>query len=117
MSPQAVSLAVEEITRAKRWKDEFVQGRMTCCEIAVRFLAEKWSNPREDIIELVYSPLRDCFTKFGSRDDVIPNAVLEKQIEEFMKVEGRPRWIEAAWVRLALKGVCLWWEETDAKKG
>jgi hypothetical protein len=97
----------------EKWKRSYVEERVATCEVAARFLAERYGNPHEDIIELVYSRERDCFTTAPHVD--ISDEALTEQIKEFMNANPRlSRWVYASGVLHTLKGLCHWWAEREA---
>jgi hypothetical protein len=75
--------------KAKRWRASFVEERMATAEVAVRFLAECYSDPGQDIITLVYSrKLRRFTVHHGPGNvEVLDDDALIAEIKDWMEAQ------------------------------
>ncbi len=110
---QLASQPLVDRRKAEEWKQSFVEESRDAAEVAAAFLAERYSDPAQDIVTLVYSRERDCFTAEGPH--VISDVWLNEEIEEFIKANRGMGWIVSSWrVLHVMKGLCHWWAEIEA---
>lgn len=77
--------------KARRWRESYKREQMACFEVAAEFMAERYSNPLEDVPTLIWSTKKKGYVhRIGDEYTLIPPQRLVDEIEEFM-VANRPR--------------------------
>jgi hypothetical protein len=74
----------------------------------VMFLAKRYGNPEQDLVDLIYSPELDEFT-VRHPESVIGDVHLNEQIEEFLEVHRHWPFVSSWRVLHILRGLCPRW--------
>jgi hypothetical protein len=99
----------------KRWRQSFVKERLAACEVAARFLADRYGNPGEDLIDLIYCREWECFT---TRDHThLSDVKLNEEIEEWMEANPSSPPLLTGWSAYnMLESLCGHWMDGCCKQ-